>query len=206
MSTVPTRAASLAGLQALIAGMQKVFPNGQFTFENVAYTTASLNALLQELVDAYTVLNTAQASARDAVAAKEAIEAKVDPVRRDLVNFLRGQYRNAEAQLAEFGLQAPKARTPLTLEQRMAAAAKARATRIARGTTSKKQKLTVHGNVTGVVVTPVTASSPAPSPGTASAPAPAAPAPPAASAPASPAGATAPASTATTAPAVVPAK
>jgi hypothetical protein len=48
--------------------------------------------------------------------------------------------------------------------QLAARAAKAAATREARGTTSKKQKLAVKGNVTGVTVTPVTAPSAAPSP------------------------------------------
>jgi hypothetical protein len=59
------------------------------------------------------------------------------------------------AQLADFGLQPPKARKPLTNEQRAAAVAKLRATRAARGTTSKKQKLSVKGDVTGVQITPV---------------------------------------------------
>ena len=39
-----------------------------------------------------------------------------------------------------------------------------RATRLARGTTSKKQKLAVKGDVTGVIVTPVTHAGPSPSP------------------------------------------
>jgi hypothetical protein len=49
-----------------------------------------------------------------------------------------------------------KVAAPLTSEKRVVAVAKARATREARGTTSKKQKLAIHGNVTGVTVTPVT--------------------------------------------------
>ena len=44
----------------------------------------------------------------------------------------------------------------MTTQQLAARAAKAKATRLARGTTSKKQKLAVKGNVTGVIVTPVT--------------------------------------------------
>ena len=45
----------------------------------------------------------------------------------------------------------------MTSEQYAARAAKARATREARGTTSAKQKLTVKGDVTGITVTPITA-------------------------------------------------
>jgi hypothetical protein len=197
------QAAALAGVQALIAGTQKHFPNGQFTLGNTAYTTASLVQVLPPLVDAYAAVSAARLNARDAVAALRTTEAKVEPVIRDYVTFLRATFSNATAQLGDFGLQAPKARTPLPPEQRLAATVKARATRIARGTVGKKKKLTVKGEVIGVTVTPITTSGPTPSSGTAPAPAPAAPASaPAASPPAAPAGATAPAST-TTAPAVV---
>jgi hypothetical protein len=197
------QAAALAGVQALIAGTQKHFPNGQFTLGNTAYTTASLVQVLQPLADAYSAVSAARLNATDAVAALRTTETKVDPVIRDYVTFLRATFSNAKAQLGDFGLQAPKARTPLPPEQRLAATAKAKATRVARGTVGKKKKLIVKGDVIGVTVTPITASGPAPSSGTAPAPALAAPASAlAASPPAAPAGATAPAST-TTAPAVV---
>ena len=195
------QAAALAGVQALIAGTQKHVPNGQFTLGNTAYTTASLVQVLQPLVDAYSAVSAARLNATDAVAALRTTEAKVEPVIRDYVTFLRATFSNAKAQLGDFGLQAPKARTPLPPEERLAATAKARATRVARGTVGKKKKLTVKGDVIGVSVTPITTSGPAPSSATAPAPAPAAPAP-TASSPAAPAGATTPAST-TTAPAVV---
>jgi hypothetical protein len=89
-------------------------------------------------------------------------------------------------------LKGPKAPTPLSPEKRLAAAAKAKATRIARGTVGKKQRSTIHGDVTGVLVTPITTSGPAPSP--------------VASTPAPTAGPTAPAPPTTTAPAVTVAK
>jgi hypothetical protein len=63
--------------------------------------------------------------------------------------------------LADFGLKAKKARTPLTVEQKAAVVAKNAATRLARGTKGATQKLGVTGAVTGVVVTPVTAAKPA---------------------------------------------
>ncbi len=66
-------------------------------------------------------------------------------------------YGNTAETLLDFGLEAPRPRTPLTTEQRLAAAAKARATRVARGTKSRKQRLAIKGDVTGVVVTAVTA-------------------------------------------------
>jgi hypothetical protein len=186
-----SQAASLADVQALIAGTQKHLPNGQFTLGGTVYTTASLVEVLQGLADAYAALVTAHATVKDAIGGLRTEEAKVDPVLRAYVSFVRATFANATAQLGDFGLQAPKARLPMAPERRLAATAKAKATRIARGTVGKKQKLAIHGDVTGVLVTPITASGPAPSP-TASTPA--------------PAGATAPASTTTTALAVTVAK
>ncbi|HEX3769482.1 MAG TPA: hypothetical protein VHV30_01400 [Polyangiaceae bacterium] len=186
------QAAFFADVQALIAGIQKHFPNGQFTFGNTVYTTASLVAILQDLVAAYLAMSTARSNTKDALTALRTKKANAAPIIGDLVDFLRVTFRDATAQLGDFGLQAPRARTPITGEKRVAATAKARATRIARGTASKKQKLAITGDVTGVNVTPITTPAPAPSP--------------APVAPASPAGATPPASTITTAPAVVVAK
>jgi hypothetical protein len=158
------KATALAAVRALIAGTQKHFPNGQFTLGNVAYTTASLVQTLQGLVDAFTALAAAHASVTDGVAALRAMETKVGPLLREYVTFLRATFSTAAAPLGDFGLQPPKAHQPLSTEKRAAATAKARATRAARGTTSKKQKLAIKGDVTGVVVTPITTPAPSPSP------------------------------------------
>jgi hypothetical protein len=159
----PTRRTALTQVQALIAGTEKRFPNGSFTLGNTAYTTATLTQALQGLASALAVLNAAHASVKDAVLALSGIEAKVDPLMRDYKRFLLATFSTATEALADFGLQPPKARKPLTSEQRTVATVKSNATRAARGTTSRKQKLAVKGDVTGVQITPVThpsASSP----------------------------------------------
>jgi hypothetical protein len=155
----PTKAATLARVQALIAGMQKHFPSASFTLGNTAFTTASLVQLLQPLVDAIAAVDTAQASAKTAVAAMRAVRATVNPVISELTKWVRASFGTAASTLADFGLQPHKARTPMTAEAKTAAVAKRAATRKARGTAGKKQKLAVKGDVTGVVVTPVTAPS-----------------------------------------------
>jgi|HubBroStandDraft_1064217.scaffolds.fasta_scaffold52392_3 hypothetical protein len=160
----PNKATALAHVQALIAGTSKHFPNGSFTVGNTAYTTASLVQALQGQADALTALAAAHASVKDAVIALRASDVKVGPLIRDYTSILRGTFSTATAQLADFGLQPPKARTPLTGDRRALAAAKQKATRIARGTTSKKQKLAIRGDVTGVVVTPVTLAGASPAP------------------------------------------
>lgn len=159
MSTIQSaknQASALAQVQALIAGTQKHFPNGQFTLGNTAYTTATLVQALQSLVDALNAVTAAHSSVKDGVAALRTTETKVAPLVRDYTSFLRATFSTATTQLGDFGLLAPKAREPLSSAKRVAATAKAKATRAARGTTSKKQKLAVTGNVTGITITPIT--------------------------------------------------
>jgi hypothetical protein len=183
----------LARVQALIAGTQKHFPNGQFTLGNVAYTTATLVPALQSLVDALTAVNAAHASARDAITALKGVSAKITPLVQAYRRYVLAAFANATQELADFGMSPPKARAPRTSEQKAATVAKLRATRKARGTTSKKQKLEIQGDVTGVQITPITGSANA-SPTAAPQPA----AQPASTASNAPAPATAPAAASTT--------
>jgi hypothetical protein len=164
-----TKADTLAAVTALIAGTNKHFPNGSFTLGNVTYTTQSLVTLLQSLITAINAVNAAEAAAKDALSALQVNGTNVTPVLRAYRRFVLAAFSNASQVLADFGIAPPKVRTPLTAEQKAAAVAKMRATRKARGTTSKKQKLAILGNVTGVTVTPVTAPS---SPATPAQPAP----------------------------------
>jgi len=92
------------------------------------------------------------------------------------VAFVKATFSKSPDVLVDFGLAPKQAATPLTVEQKAARVAKGKATRQARGTMGKKKKLAVHGDVTGVVVTPVTASAPVAatvSPAPSAAPAPA---------------------------------
>ena len=177
ITSTKTKAATLARVQAVIAGTTKHFPNGSFTIGSTVYTAASLIQVFQGLASAMTARNAAQAGAKDALAAEQAAQTQVGPILLAYKRLVLAAFANATQTLVDFGLTPPKARTPLTTEQRAARAAKAKATRAARGTTSKKQKLAVKGNVTGVTVTPITVP-------TAATPPPAQPAPTAPSAPA----------------------
>ena len=125
-------------------------------------------------------------AARTTLKAKVATEAAQLPALRTFlvafVAFVRGTFGNSPDVLADFGLPPKKTKAPPTAVQKAAAAAKRAATRAARGTTGKKAKLAKKGNVTGVVVTPVTSA-----PAVSAAPEPAQPAPTASSATPSPA-------------------
>ncbi len=156
-----SKADTLAELQDLVKGLQAKFPNGQFTLENTALTTPALVGLIQGLIDAINGVNTAETAVKAAQQNARVKEANVRPIVTALKRNLRAMFGQAADQLAPFGLEPQKAPKPRTGKQVVAAAAKAEATRTARGTTSKKQKLEVTGNVTGVQVTPITAPTPA---------------------------------------------
>jgi len=157
-----TQADTLAQLQGLILGLQKQLPSGQFTLVSTVYTTPALVTALQGTVATLTALAAAHAALKVALAAWDAEEAKMGPVVLALRRTLQSMYVNAPDTLLGFGVEPRKVPAPRTAAEKAASAAKAKATREARGTTSKKQKLTVSGNVTGVTITPITAPTAAP--------------------------------------------
>jgi ABC-type transporter Mla subunit MlaD len=157
------KAATLTSLRELIAGTQQHTPSGSLTFGNATYTSASLVQLLQSLVDAMAALNDAEARVKDVTATLRDLSAKVRPVVVAYRKYLVATYGNATQTLADYGLKPHKAPAPRTSEQKAAAAAQLRATRKARGTTSKKQKASIKGVVTPAPEPPV-AAPPAPSP------------------------------------------
>lgn len=163
----PNKASALASLRALIAGTQKHTSNGQMTFGNATYTAASLVQTLQSLLDAMASYDAAVAQAKDNLAALRGLAAKVNPVVRAYRRYLVATYGNAVETLADYGLKPPKARATSTSEQKATTAAKALATRQARGTTSKKQKASIKGTtVTRTVTSAVPAANAATAPAT----------------------------------------
>ena len=166
MSTTTTSQASkavvLAQLQALVTGLQKELPNGSFTLLSTVVTSASLIQTLQGLINALQAVDTAQLAAKAALVDFNAESAKSGPQIRALMKTLGTMFANSPDTLAVFGLKPRKVPVPRTPAQKAASAAKAKATREARGTASKKQKAAVTGNVVGVTITPITAPAPAP--------------------------------------------
>ena len=158
-TSTKSQAQALAQLQALVSGLQKQLPNGSFTLVSTAYTTATLVQALQALIAALTAVGTAHAGVKAALTAWNAEDAKMGPVVLALRRTLQSMFVNAPDTLALFGLKPPKARAPRTAEQLAAAAAKAEATRKARGTLSKKAKSAIKGNVTGISIVPTTSES-----------------------------------------------
>jgi hypothetical protein len=146
----------------LVEGIQKrLSAVAQVTFGGSTFTPAAVEAQLQALATLRS----------DVTAAKAAVETKLSAERTKgpalrvfllaFVSFVRATFGDTPDVLADFGLKPKKVATPPTAEQLAAKALKAKATRKARGTVGKKKKLAIKGDVTGVVVTPVTTASPA---------------------------------------------
>lgn len=153
-TTKPNKATASALVQALIAGTQKHAPNGSFTLGSATYTAASLIQQFENLENAMTATNAAHVQAKDAVQAQKAVQATVGPLLVAYKRYLQVTLGTG-TQLADYGLQPLRARKPLTSQEQTVAHAKATATRAARGTKGKKQKLAVKGDVTSVNITPV---------------------------------------------------
>jgi hypothetical protein len=91
------------------------------------------------------------------------VAATIGPVEKACRGFVLAAYGSSPQELADFGVPPRKQPAPRTSAQNAAAAAKAKATRIARGTKSRKQKLAIKGDVTGVEIAPVTSPAASPS-------------------------------------------
>ena len=175
MSTLKlTKASEVARATQLIAGIQKHLANvPSITVASAAYTPAQITAAFQLLV----TLLTDVATARTVVKAKLATETAEAPALRSLisafVSYVKLTFSKSPDVLADFGLTPKKAATPQTTEEKVVAVAKRASTRKARGTTSKKAKKAIKGNVVSVVLTPVEAPQPvAAAPAAPTAPAP----------------------------------
>ena len=137
------------------AGIDKRI-TANLTVGGTLYTPAQLKAAFQAQT---TALQASEASRKrwesDVVAAK-AVSKTVNALYASLQSCLVGQYgKTAVSALADFGMNAPKVRAP-TVATKAAAAVKRTATRKARHTMGTVQKKAVKGDVTAVVITPVT--------------------------------------------------
>jgi hypothetical protein len=155
-STQAVLAASLA------AGALKHFPAGSsMAVGGVTLTMAQIETKLTGFASFRDAVEAARAALQAKLAAEEAQATDMNAFLDAFVKIVRGSFGNQPDVLADFGLEPEQAATPLTVEQKVAAAAKRKATRAARGTTGSKAKLKITGNVTGVTVTPVTTATPA---------------------------------------------
>ena len=157
-----SKATETAQATQLIAGFQKHLSGvTSLTLASTAYTPAEITAALQLLVAIYAAVDTAKSVVQAKLAAEKTQAPPLRSLMAALVAYVKVTYSESPDVLADFGLTPKKAATKLTTEEQMVAVAKRASTRVNRGTTSKKAKQAIKGDVVDVVVTPVKAGSPA---------------------------------------------
>jgi hypothetical protein len=179
--------------QTLLAGIQgnpQSFP--LLVVGGKTVTVADAIAVLQARVDATNRVATTRAAWQEAMKAEEDERADTRAVVTGVRRGLQAAFDDSPETLGKYGLK-PRKAPAVPVHVRVAAAAKAKATRAARHTMGSKQKQAVKGDVTDVVITPVTASTSSQPAAIGATTAPASAAAAASSAPSAPAGTTAPA-------------
>jgi hypothetical protein len=143
---------------ALIAGLQSFYqPTDVFLLDSGTETCAELIVELQAYVNAAETTKASNKAWRTDVQAEKQVLAEVAPKRAALFTALQSRFGKSGVQLLQFGFTPYKPRK-VTAAALVGGQAKAKATREARGTSGKKQKLDVSGDVTGVTITPVTSA------------------------------------------------
>jgi hypothetical protein len=114
---------------------------------------------LQGRIDASKGVVAAHAALQAAIAGERAVREQTDPLAADVEQVVRAMYGDDPAAMNEFGLEPRKERV-LSPEAKVIAAAKARATREARGTKGKKQLAAIKGVPPATVTIAVTGGKP----------------------------------------------
>jgi hypothetical protein len=135
----------------LVAGAMKHFSTvSSLTFGNGTFTPAQVEALLQKLIDLRTAVDDAKSATKAKIVAEAAQAAPLRSQMAAFVAYVKATFGNSPDVLADFGLKPRKARTPLTIDQLAAAAAKRAATRAARHTMGSKQRLPLRRGTQGI--------------------------------------------------------
>jgi len=143
---------------ALIAGLTAYYqPGDVLQLPTGDETRDEVIADLQTFVQAAEDTKAAYLAWRAAVQKERTIELALRPEKQAVQSVVIGRFGRASTTLLKFGIQ-PRVPVVRTVAAKAEANAKSEATRKARGTKGSKQKLDVTGNVTGVVITPVTST------------------------------------------------
>jgi hypothetical protein len=143
---------------ALIAGLQAGYaPDYVFQLTTGDQRCDEVVAELQKYVTAAQATKSSNQAWRNNVQVERQVAAEVAPIRAAVHSVLQGRYGKGSTQLLAYGFS-PQKVAERTAASKAGAAVKTKATRTARGTRGSKQRLTITGGVTGVVITPVTSS------------------------------------------------
>jgi hypothetical protein len=162
MSGSPSKEQVIQEYQTLASNLASVAPNGVFPYGGQSYTTQQIGVLIAQFLKTATAVASARTAWIEAAQVQEQVEATSGKVLDGIREVIGLAYANSPTTLQTLGITPRKKPAPLSVEALAAAKAKAAATRKARGTTSKKQKALITGDVTGVSITPTTTTGGAP--------------------------------------------
>ncbi len=157
-----TTKAEVSGKNAqIVTGIQKYLLSlASIPLAGTTFTGPDLITLIQSQATQAAKVAAAAAAWHGEVGTEQELGQKLRPVLKGLRQYVINTYGATSPVLADFGYTAA-VRKPLDPTAKVAAAAKAKATRAARHTMGSMQKQAVKGDVTGITVTTVTAGSPA---------------------------------------------
>ena len=142
-----TRNQQQAALQQMISGLEKHAQDlGSLIIAGTTYSTADLQTTLQARLDALTSALSKKAEWQAAIKADHAERDSTKVFLAGLRQALLVVFAGSVDKLADFGLVGRKL-ADITPQQRVAAAQKAKATRAARHTMGKKQKVLANFHV-----------------------------------------------------------
>lgn len=139
----------LQQLTDLIDGLAKDPPGGMdmLLVEGQGVPLADLGAELEKYRDMYQAVEDAEEQYRVALSARGTIEAIAQRRCNAVRGALRGTLGKTNPVLSHYGVTPAKTPRQLTADEKLLKVERAKATRVARHTMSKKQKLAIKGTV-----------------------------------------------------------
>ena len=148
MTPYMNRNDTIAREEALQKGLLTTFPAGApLTLHGEDLTPDTAAAMLQRRIDTFKAVDAAHAAWKSALLAAEAEHHASDAMVASLEAIVLAMYTPRPEVLQEFGLSPRKPRRKATVDELRARAAKAAATRVARGTLGPKQRAKIKGVV-----------------------------------------------------------
>jgi hypothetical protein len=144
MSTIRGKRQAAADIRALVAGTTKRFP-AKIVLDGAELATANVNARLLDFATAVDDCDKAYAKWRTAVARVRGMQPATRELLRNVRELVRVMFNRSAPIMGEFGMKPRKKPKRRTTKEQIAANAKAKATREARGTLGKRQKAKIKG-------------------------------------------------------------
>ena len=131
--------------------------SGAFELPSGTFTVPELTEEIDEYIGAVSDVTAAALAFHAAVEREKKLRASAFARRAELKAVIAGRIGKHAAGMAKYGFAPEKVRV-VSPKAKLLGAIKAKATRLARGTMGRRQKLAITGNVTSVTFAPVTAS------------------------------------------------